>query len=70
MVLENMVINKTIDGFNRTERSEPKMLPSRIPALKGQAAKQFLEQDKKPLSSAEKASLEACRALYRKNPLK
>jgi hypothetical protein len=46
------------------------MLPSRIPALEGKEAAKFEKQDKKPLSGAEKASLEACRALYRKNPLK
>ena len=46
------------------------MLPSRIPALKGDAAKQFIEQDKQPLSSAQKARIEACRAIYRKNPLR
>ena len=46
------------------------MLPSRIPVLEGKAAERFVKQDKKPLSRAENANLEACRALYRKNPIK
>lgn len=46
------------------------MLPKSIPTLKGEDAERFVKQDKKPLSSREKASLEKCRALYRKNPIK
>jgi hypothetical protein len=46
------------------------MLPRHIPTLEGKAAEIFTAQDKKPLSSAEKAHLEKCRAIYRKNPIK
>ena len=46
------------------------MLPRHIPTLEGSDAERFAEQDKKPLSSVEKAYLEKCRAIYKKNPIK
>jgi len=46
------------------------MLPRHIPTLEGSDAERFAEQDKTPLSSVEKAYLEKCRAIYKKNPIK
>jgi hypothetical protein len=46
------------------------MLPRHIPTLLGHNAELFAEQDKKPLTSAEKAHLEKCRATYKKNPIR
>lgn len=51
-------------------RGIPKMLPRHIPTLEGSDAERFAEQDKKPLTTAEKAHLEKCRAVYKKNPIK
>ncbi|MDT8781677.1 MAG: hypothetical protein IAX22_03395 [Candidatus Bathyarchaeota archaeon] len=46
------------------------MLPQHIPTIEGKAAEEFEAQDKKPLTTAEKAHLEKCRAIYKKNPIK
>jgi len=46
------------------------MLPRHIPTLKGKDAEEFTAQDEKPLTSSEKAHLEKCRAIYKKNPIK
>lgn len=46
------------------------MLPQHIPIIEGKDAEVFIEQDKKPLTNAEKVHLEKCRAIYRKNPIK
>ncbi len=46
------------------------MLPQHIPTLKGKDAEDFVSQDKKRLTSAEKTNLEKCRAIYKKNPIK
>jgi hypothetical protein len=46
------------------------MLPRHIPTLVGKDAERFTEEDKKPLSSAQKSHLEKCRAVYKKNPIK
>ena len=46
------------------------MLPKPVPTLRGEEAKRFEEQDKKPLSSSEKAFLLECVQIYKKNPIK
>ncbi len=46
------------------------MLPQHIPTIKGKDAENFVAQDKKRLTSAEKTNLEKCRAIYKKNPIK
>ncbi len=46
------------------------MLPRHVPTLEGKDAERFVEQDKKPLTTAEKAHLVKCRELYEKNPVK
>jgi hypothetical protein len=46
------------------------VLPQHIPTIEGKEAKIFAAQDKKPLTTAEKATLEKCQAIYRKNPIK
>jgi hypothetical protein len=46
------------------------MLPQHIPVIEGKEAEEFIAQDKKRLSTAEKTNLEKCRAIYRKNPIK
>jgi len=46
------------------------VLPQHIPTIEGKDAEIFAAQDKKPLTTAEKAHLEKCRAIYRKNPIK
>ena len=47
-----------------------KMLPQHIPTIKGKDAENFMSQDNKRLSTAEKTHLEKCRAIYKKNPIK
>lgn len=47
-----------------------KMLPQHIPTIKGKDAEDFVSQDKKSLTTAEKTHLEKCRAIYKKNPIK
>jgi hypothetical protein len=37
--------------------------------IKGKDAEEFIEQDKKPLTSEEKAHLKECLEIYRKNPI-
>ena len=45
------------------------MLPQHIPTLKGKEAKDFIDQDKKPLSKTEKAHILKCVEIYKKNPI-
>jgi hypothetical protein len=40
-----------------------------MPPLEDKEAERFAEQDKKPLSRRQKAHLQACLELYRKNPI-
>lgn len=49
---------------------EPKMIPKHVPTFEGEDAKKFIEQDKKPLSSAQRKHLEKCVEIYEKNPIK
>ena len=46
------------------------MLPKHMPTLKGKDAEEFMKQDKKPLSSEQKAHLKKCLETYKKNPIK
>jgi hypothetical protein len=46
------------------------MLPRHIPILEGKDAERFTDEDKKPLTNAQKGHLEKCRAIYKKNPVK
>jgi hypothetical protein len=46
------------------------MLPQHIPTLEGKDAEKFIAQDKTPLTTEQKAHLEKCRAVYKKNPIK
>jgi len=40
-----------------------------MPVLKGKEAKNFVKQDKKPLTDRQKAFLDECLAVYKKNPI-
>ncbi len=53
-----------------TNKGIKNMLPQHIPTIKGKDAEDFVAQDKKRLTSAEKTNLEKCRAIYKKNPIK
>lgn len=46
------------------------MLPKPVPKLTGEAAERFEKEDKKPLSSEEKAFLRECLEVYKRNPIK
>jgi hypothetical protein len=46
------------------------MLPKHMPTLEGKEADEFIKQDKKPLSRRQKAHLQQCLELYKKNPIK
>jgi hypothetical protein len=54
----------------KTASERKNMLPQHIPVIEGKEAEEFIAQDKKRLSTAEKTNLEKCRAIYRKNPIK
>jgi len=40
-----------------------------MPLLEGKDAEEFMKQDKKPLSSEQKAHLKKCLEIYKKNPI-
>lgn len=46
------------------------MIPEPIPVLKGKAAKEFISQDKKPLTEKQRKFLAEAVELYRKHPVK
>ena len=40
-----------------------------MPTLKGKVAKEFIHQDKKPLSEEQKAFLRQCHEVYKQHPI-
>ncbi len=45
------------------------MLPDHMPVLTGKEAEDFIKQDKKQLTDAQKAFLDECLAIYDRNPI-